>query len=113
MSKDYIVDKDTGKFMYYGETKNKQSLVDAGHTIIPSSNIRPSRFHDWDGVNWVEDTTEKTASENREKLSANNQKMADAIANLIDTLDGQGVLAVTKLDSNTQAAITERKTLKA
>lgn len=53
MSKRYICDKDTGRMLYYGT--GKQSLVDAGHTVVPSDNVRPDETHVWMGDRWAKD----------------------------------------------------------
>ena len=106
MIKRYIVDKDTGKFLYFG--RDKKQLIDAGHTEVDASNTKPDGdFYSWDGLKWVEDKVAKTKSDNRHKLQLTDAKMTRVSEDLIDLLGN-----VANLPQSAQDLINERKTLR-
>lgn len=106
MNMRYIVDKDTGKFLYYGRDRN--DLVDAGHIEVPALTAKPDgEFYIWDGTEWVEDTTAKTKADNKIKLEQTDMKMARITEDLIDFLGN-----ITSLPQSAQNLIAERKRLR-
>lgn len=87
MAKGYIVDKDTGRQLYYGHVENKQKLINAGHTVV--SDPSPNEVSKWDGSKWIDDDELATVKAKKEILKHRRRELP-SIEDRLDALEEGG-----------------------
>jgi hypothetical protein len=124
MARGYIVDKDTGKQLYFGCIENKQKLIDAGHTVVPADKPTPAdadpthktkHLHVWNGSAWVEDAdlvAADAALTKEVELRKTDSYTPFVAADLIDILIAKNILSLSDFPQDSQDKITERKNLR-
>ncbi len=101
MGKVYVCDKDTGRKIYYGNSKNPKvkRLTDDGHTqVIEHQGDNTDR---WNGSNWVSDAGLVQDRDNRNAM----RKRSREYPSMQDQLDAllEGGQAVTDMKARVDA----------